>query len=67
MMIHADRLIVVNDIYLNWLKAYNKNIINRQINLKKGTNNMKKTKQETTTAECSLLHSNKKQYNNNNI
>ena len=34
----------------------NKNIINRQINLKKGTNNMKKTKQETTTtAECSLL------------
>lgn len=27
MMIHADRLIVVNDIYLNWLKAYNKNII----------------------------------------
>ena len=27
MMIHADRLIVVNDIYLSWLKAYNKNII----------------------------------------
>ena len=27
MMIHADRLIVVNDIYLRWLKAYNKNII----------------------------------------
>ena len=27
MMIHADRLIVVNDIYISWLKAYNKNII----------------------------------------
>ena len=27
MMIHADRLIGVNDIYLGWLKAYNKNII----------------------------------------
>ena len=27
MMIHADRLIVVNDLYLTWLKTYNTNII----------------------------------------